>query len=116
MLSAAFLTHSFNAGSSFEVIKKELAEAPRSNASSSRSRGISSRIPQVVVETKEAQERSIHEIGSSSTKSTTRKQLNIWQHTGLDVTDSTFAKALASGQSKFSESTFDLSSLKVAHF
>ena len=39
--------------------KKEPAEAPRSNASSSRSRGISSGIRQVVVERKEAQEQSI---------------------------------------------------------
>ena len=56
-------------------------------SSSKGSQGISSGIPQVVVETKPVQEPSVQEIGSTSAGGTSRKYLNIWQNTGLDVND-----------------------------
>ena len=88
-----------------------------SDESSSReSRGISSGIPQVVMETKPVQEPSAQEIGSTSAGGTSRKHLNIWQNTGLDVNDSTFSKVLAAGKRPFSELKFDFSSSKVPHF
>lgn len=88
----------------------------RVESSSRASQGTSSGIPQVVVENKPVQEASIQELGSSSAGGTSRKHLNIWQNTGLDVNDSTFSKALAAGKRPFSESKFDFSSSKVPHF